>query len=123
MSVTIDSELEDAIDAVLVAKALFELRQAVPFVFDFYNDPINDPFSATRFGMTHWTSTEFMILDGHTNDEHVVLRSQLMDPDFDLVSWLFAEKCKIEDQLLDGPVIEKDIPEELSAFLGAIQWC
>jgi hypothetical protein len=35
----------------------------------------------------------------HTDDDHEILCSQLLDPDFDFIMFLYNEKWKIEDQL------------------------
>ncbi|KAJ7639601.1 hypothetical protein B0H17DRAFT_1277633 [Mycena rosella] len=87
-----------AIDEVLVAKMHADLRQAVPFVFDYFDDPEDDPFAEDRWNIIP-TQQGWLVCDHHTNDHHEVLRTQLLHPNFDFIMFLYNEKCKIEDEL------------------------
>ncbi|TFY52877.1 hypothetical protein EVG20_g10362 [Dentipellis fragilis] len=99
---THNPELEAAMDDVLVAHTLDTLRNAVPFVFDYFHDPNNSPYSATRFQLDRWSLTEFILWDWHTCDSHIISRADLLSGDFNIAAWLYDEKAKIEDQLLTG---------------------
>ncbi|KAJ6631648.1 hypothetical protein B0H10DRAFT_1938479 [Mycena sp. CBHHK59/15] len=87
-----------AINEVLVAKMYSELYTAVPFVFDHFNDPDNSPFAENRFKIIE-TQLGWLICDRHTDDDHEVLRTQLLDSGFNFIEWLYMEKCKVEDEI------------------------
>ncbi|KAK7012675.1 hypothetical protein R3P38DRAFT_3364494 [Favolaschia claudopus] len=87
-----------AIDDVLVAKMYADLRQAVPFVFDYFDDDEDSPFDLDRFNITP-TQHGWLIWDHHNNDDHEVLRTDLLNPDFDLIDFLVSQKWKIQDLL------------------------
>jgi len=89
-------ELDKAIDDVLMAYTLRRLYDAAPFVNDYYDMPDNNPMSPIRFDIEPLGDGDFMLLDRHTRDTHYACREQLMDPEFDLLSWLFLEKAEME---------------------------
>lgn len=117
ISTDISTQENSAVDSVLIASLLMKLYRAVPFVFDYDSNPENWPYSLTCFRMIPCNEVDFMIYDWHTNDEHLVMRVQLLDPLFDLIQWIFVEKCAIEDQLLTGLQIPRPIPEPMLGFL------
>ncbi|KAJ7286317.1 hypothetical protein C8J57DRAFT_1461461 [Mycena rebaudengoi] len=88
----------EAIDNVLIERMRAELRVAVPFTFDYFDNPDNDPLSDQRFYFIN-TQEGWLVSDNHHNDHHEVLRTQLLDPNFNFISFLYREKCKIEEQL------------------------
>ncbi|KAF7371586.1 Transcription factor [Mycena venus] len=71
-------ELTRAVSNVLVARMKADLTAEVPFVFDRFDDPEDDPMREDRFGFIE-TQLGWLVCDDHNNDHH--------------------EKCKIEDQL------------------------
>ncbi|KAJ7921742.1 hypothetical protein B0H13DRAFT_2318061 [Mycena leptocephala] len=75
-----------------------DLCDQVPFVFDYFGDPDDDPLAEDRFTVVP-TQEGWLVCDAHTDDDHEILRSQLLDPDFDFIMFLYNEKWKIEDQL------------------------
>ncbi|KAI0039664.1 hypothetical protein FA95DRAFT_1612391 [Auriscalpium vulgare] len=49
-------------------------------------------------------SGEFALWDWHALDGHIVTREQLMDPSFNVHTWIHHDKAKIEDMLKCGHV-------------------
>ncbi|KAJ7764778.1 hypothetical protein B0H16DRAFT_1883392 [Mycena metata] len=94
----ITPEHEQAIDEVLVAKMHSDLRREVPFVFDYFGDPEDDPLAEDRLTIVP-LQLGWLVCDGHTNDHHEILRTQLLDPEFDFIMHLYNEKWAMEDQL------------------------
>ncbi|KAJ7436298.1 hypothetical protein B0H11DRAFT_2256294 [Mycena galericulata] len=97
-NIEITPEHRQAIDDVLVAKMYWDLRREVPFVFDYFGDPEDDPLAEDRFNIIE-TQEGWLVCDHHTNDHHEVLRSQLLDPKFDFIMYLYNEKWAREEEL------------------------
>ncbi|KAJ7678874.1 hypothetical protein DFH06DRAFT_1315850 [Mycena polygramma] len=74
--IEITQEHRTAIDEVLVAKMHFDLSQAVPFVWDYFGDPEDDPYAEDRFTIIP-TQLGWLVCDKHLNDHHEVFRTQL----------------------------------------------
>jgi len=108
-------ELDKAIDDVLMAYTLRRLYDAAPFVNDYYTMPDNDPMSPICFDIKPLGDGEFMLLDRHMRDTHYASHEQLMDPEFDLLSWLFLEKAEMEINglLFQGCTERTDISERV----------
>jgi hypothetical protein len=62
-----------ALDEVLVQRMFSDLRQAVRFVFDYFDDPgdgaLHDPFAADRF-KNFPTQLGWLVSDDHLNNSH-----------------------------------------------------
>ncbi|KAJ7446630.1 hypothetical protein FB451DRAFT_1375898 [Mycena latifolia] len=97
-NVQVTPEHKQAIDEVLVARMRSDLRAELPFVFDYFGDAEDDPLREDRFQFVP-TELGWLVCDRHTNDHHEVLRSQLLDPDFDFVFYIYNEKWAVEDLL------------------------
>jgi hypothetical protein len=93
-------ELRTAKRDLLVNRALYLLRSAVPLPFDQCVRPVDSPYSPSRFRMIEYGGEDtLLLLDDHNNDNHVLYCSWLANPDFDLLNWLHIEKSKIFDEL------------------------
>ncbi|KAF8166634.1 hypothetical protein K438DRAFT_2065536 [Mycena galopus ATCC 62051] len=57
------------------------------------------PYAEDRFTIIP-IPTGWYISDGHTNDSHEISHTQLLDPEFDFIMYLYNEKWKVEDQML-----------------------
>jgi hypothetical protein len=89
---------------VLWTLALAKLHDAVPLPFDELENPIVDPYANDRFSFMEWGRINtYLLQDEHNGDEHILYYSDLVDPEFDLLHWLFTEKAKIFDELLRAP--------------------
>jgi len=118
LSITIDTEnpqitLRRTIDEILVSHYLRVLLNAAPFVQDYYDDPENNPLSSIRFDMGSVDLDHFLITDRHLGSRHLVLRNQLLDGNFDLLSNLSFECAALESggHLLQGTTARRDFSE------------
>ena len=86
---------------VLWTLALAKLHGTVLLPFDDLQHPIVDPYAKDRFSFMEWGGIDtYLLRDEHDGDEHVLYYSDLVDPEFDLLHWLFTEKAKFFDELL-----------------------
>ncbi|KAF8573630.1 hypothetical protein K439DRAFT_1624932 [Ramaria rubella] len=89
----------------LFSRILSELKNTVPFVWDYYHVPSQNPYSSRRFDMSEFGGPDtFLLIDFHNGDKHVLTRNQLTNPAFNFLDWLFVEKCDFEahGELLTG---------------------
>ncbi|KAJ7147727.1 hypothetical protein C8R43DRAFT_953081 [Mycena crocata] len=115
-------EWQEACDAVLVAKAITDLRAAVPFMLDNVDDsdPENPPYDHERFVMYSTTEDEFAIIDHHQGLDYTVPKHLLREEDFDLVDWVkwqMAEnydprrtRTRVHSASTEVSVSESDLP-------------
>jgi hypothetical protein len=86
---------------VLIARALSQLRAAVPLTLDKYVDPGNLPLQSDRFELIGYIDEDFTwLIDCFSLDRHLLDLSSLKGPNFDIVHWLHLRKTEIYDQLL-----------------------
>jgi hypothetical protein len=93
-----------------------ELRQAVPFIFDCFDDTgkgaLHGPFAADQF-KNFPMQLGWLVSDDHLNDSHEVLRTQLLNEHFNFIGFLIEGKWKIVNELymVNHPVRAKQRQE------------
>ncbi|KAH7902880.1 hypothetical protein BJ138DRAFT_257217 [Hygrophoropsis aurantiaca] len=76
-------------------------------------NPQNSPYQDDRFSMSVLTEWSFVLTDRHSGEDHEVIRDDLMNPEFDLVHWLFVQKSNRFDELIrEKPDVQWHTPFE-----------
>ncbi|KAF7317573.1 CCHC-type domain-containing protein [Mycena kentingensis (nom. inval.)] len=75
----------------------WQLRAAIPFPWDSFDDPEDDPFAKDRFSIIE-TQLGFLVCDAHTGDDHEVLLTQLEDEDFEFAEYIYEQKQRLDDK-------------------------
>ncbi|KAF7327740.1 CCHC-type domain-containing protein [Mycena kentingensis (nom. inval.)] len=85
----------------------WQLRAAIPFPWDSFDDPEDDPFAKDRFSIIE-TQLGFLVCDAHTGDDHEVLLTQLEDEDF-VAEYIYEQKQRLDDKV-------SEVPEEPNVY-------
>ncbi|KAF7331995.1 CCHC-type domain-containing protein [Mycena kentingensis (nom. inval.)] len=75
----------------------WQLRAAIPFPWDSFDDPEDDPFAVDRFSIIE-TQLGFLVCDAHTGDDHEVLLTQLENEDFEFAEYIYEQKQRLDDK-------------------------
>ena len=94
-------DLQQAKQDLVKARALSILYDAVPLTLDQEINPGNSLFQPGRFTLEDYGGPEtYLLSDNFTLDTHIIYYEDLVDPNFDIVSWLHLRKAECYDDLI-----------------------
>jgi hypothetical protein len=74
---------------------LSQLYDNVPLAFDLLEGYRTDPFSPNRFTIIEYGGLDtYLLVDDHTLVTYILMREQLIDPEFDLIHWFHIQQSE-----------------------------
>lgn len=78
---------------------LTTVRQALPLPFDRLDETIDEAFAPDRFSIVEYGGRDsYLLSNKHNRQDHTLYKSQLINPEFDLITYLIQAK----DEFYEG---------------------